>query len=79
MNEHVLLNLLNGLRKRDKMRGLVIILSLFCNELINLIIQEHEFNLSHDTITKQSHFWHENVKILPTTRTEEKNHQNDLK
>ena len=33
MSAHVLLNLLNDLWKRDKMRGLPSILSLFCNEL----------------------------------------------
>ena len=32
MSSHVLLNLLNELRKRDKMRGLASILSLFRNE-----------------------------------------------
>ena len=32
MSAHVLLNLLNELRNRDKMRGLQSILSLFCNE-----------------------------------------------
>ena len=32
MSTHVLLNLLNGLRKRDKMGGLPNILSLFRNE-----------------------------------------------
>ena len=32
MSAHVLLNLLNKLWKRDKMRGLPNILSLFCNE-----------------------------------------------
>ena len=32
MSAHVLLNLLNELGKRDKMRGLLSILSLFCNE-----------------------------------------------
>ena len=32
MSAHVLLNLLNELRKRDKMRGLPSILSLFCIE-----------------------------------------------
>ena len=32
MSAHVLLNLLNELRKRDKMRGLMSILSLFHNE-----------------------------------------------
>ena len=33
MSAHVLLNLLNELGKRDKMRGLPIILSLFCNKV----------------------------------------------
>ena len=32
MSAHVLLNLLNELRKSDKMRGLMSILLLFCNE-----------------------------------------------
>ena len=32
MSAHVLLNFLNELGKRDKMRGLPSILSLFCNE-----------------------------------------------
>ena len=32
MSAHFLLNLFNKLRKRDKMRGLPSILSLFCNE-----------------------------------------------
>ena len=35
MSAHVLLNLLNELRKSDKMRGLSSILSLFCNEFNN--------------------------------------------
>ena len=42
MSAHVLLNLFNELGKRDKMRGLPSILSLFRDELINSIIQEHE-------------------------------------
>ena len=42
MRAHVLLNLLNELGKRDKMRGLPSILSLFHMSLINSIIQEHE-------------------------------------
>ena len=42
MSAHVLLNLLNELEKRDKMRGLPSILSLFATSLINSIIQEHE-------------------------------------
>ena len=41
MSAHVLLNLLNELKKRDKMRGLPSILSLAMS-LINSIIQEHE-------------------------------------
>ena len=42
MSAHVLLNLLNELGKRDKMRGLPSILSLFRNGLINSIKQEYE-------------------------------------
>ena len=41
MSAHVLLNLLNELRKSN-MGGLPSILSLFCISLINSIIQEHE-------------------------------------
>ena len=43
MSAHVKLNLLNWLRKRDKMPGLPSILSLFATRLINSIIQEHKF------------------------------------
>ena len=42
MSAHVLFNLLNELGKRDKMRSLKSILSLFHKEY-NSIIQEHEF------------------------------------
>ena len=42
MSAHVLLNLLNELRKRDKMRGLPSILSIFATSLINSIIHWHE-------------------------------------
>ena len=42
MSARVLFNLLNELGKRDKMRGLSSILSLFRNELNKSIIQEHE-------------------------------------
>ena len=42
MSAHGLLNLLNELGKRGKMRGLPGILSLFATSLINSIIQEHE-------------------------------------
>ena len=51
MSAHVLLNLLNKLRKRDQMRGLPSILSIFCNEfnkfnytgaqMLNSIYQKH--------------------------------------
>ena len=39
MSARILFNLLNELRKRDKMRGLSSILSLFTTSLINLKIQ----------------------------------------
>ena len=42
MSAHVLLNLLNELGKRDKMRGLPSILSLFRNEFNKFNKQEHE-------------------------------------
>ena len=41
MSAHVLFNLLNKLRKRDKMRGLLSILS-FATSLINSKMQEQE-------------------------------------
>ena len=42
MSAHVLLNLLKELRKRDKMRGLLSILSPFATPLINSIVQEQK-------------------------------------
>ena len=42
ISAHVLLNLLNELRKRDRMHGLPKILSLFCTSLINSILQGQE-------------------------------------
>ena len=42
MSAHILLNSLNELWERDKMRGLPSILYLFSNEFNNSIIQEHE-------------------------------------
>ena len=66
MSAHVLLNLLNELGKRDKMRGLPSILSLLRNEF-------NKFNNSrarmldsiyHMTNTLKSHFWRKNVIIL---------------
>ena len=43
MNAHVLMTILKELGKRDKMRGLPNILSLFRNEFKKSIIQEHEY------------------------------------
>ena len=66
MSAHVLLNLLNELRKRDKMRVLPSILSLFRNEF-------NKFNktrarmldpIYHMPNTLKSQFWHINVIIL---------------
>ena len=42
MSAHVLLNLLNELGKRDKMRGLPTFYLFYATSLINSIIQEHE-------------------------------------
>ena len=42
MSAHVLLNLLNELGKRDKIRGLLAFYLFFAMSLINSIIQEHE-------------------------------------
>ena len=42
MSANVLLNLLNELGKRDKMRGLSNILFFYATSLMNSIIQEHD-------------------------------------
>ena len=71
MSAHVLLNLLNELGKRDKMRGLPSILSLFCNEFkkfnnTRARMLDSIYLMTPDIITNlNSIFWHENVKILP--------------
>ena len=66
MSAHVLLNLLNELGKRDKMRGLPSILPLFRNEF-------NKFNntrarmldcIYHMINTLKSYFWRKNVIIL---------------
>ena len=64
---HVLLNLLNELGKRDKMRGLPSILSLFrdeCNKF-NKTRARMLDSIYHMTNTLKSHFWHKIVMILP--------------
>ena len=62
MSAHVLLNLLNELGKRDKMRGLPSILSLFRNEFnkFNNTRAQMLDSIYHMTI----HFWRKNVMIL---------------
>ena len=66
MSAHVLLNLLNEVEKRNKMRGLPSILSLLRNEF-------NKFNNTrarmldsnyHMTNTLKSHFWRKKVIIL---------------
>ena len=66
MSAHVLLNLLNELGKRDKMRGLPSILSLFRNELnkFNNTRARMLDSINHMTNTLKSHFWRKNVMIL---------------
>ena len=66
MSVHVLLNLLSELGKRDKMRGLPSILSLFRNEFNKFINTRARMldSIYHMTNTLKSHFWRENVIIL---------------
>ena len=60
MSAHVLLNLLNELGKRDKMRGLPSILSLFRNEFNKFNNKRARMldSIYHMTNTLKSHFWH---------------------
>ena len=68
MSVHVLLNLFNDLGKRDKMRGLPSILSLFRNEFnkFNNTRARMLDSIYHmtNTCTLKSHFWRKNVIIL---------------
>ena len=66
MSAHVLLNLLNELGKRDKMRGLPSILFLFRNEFnkFNNTRTRMLDSIYHMTKTLKSHFWCKNVIIL---------------
>ena len=70
MSAHVLLNLLNELGKRDKMRGLPSILSLFRNEFnkFNNTGARMLDSIYHMTNTLKSHFWRKNVIILLCTQ-----------
>ena len=67
MSAHVLLNSLNELGKRDKMRGLLSILSLFHNELnkFNNTRAQMLDSFYHMTNTLKFDFWRKNVIILP--------------
>ena len=66
MSAPVLLNLLNELGKRDKMRGLPSILSLFPNEFnkFNNTGARMLDSIYHMTNTLKSHFGRKNVIIL---------------
>ena len=66
MSAHVLLNLLNELGKRDKMRGLPSILSLFRNEFnkFNNTRAQMLDSIYHMTNSLKSTFWRQNVMIL---------------
>ena len=66
MSAHVLLNLLNELGKRDKMRGLPSILSLFRNEFnkFNNTRARMLDSIYHMTNTLKSDFCRKNVIIL---------------
>ena len=70
MRAHVLLNLLNELRKRDKVRGLPSILSLFRNEInkFNNTRARMLDSIYHMTNTLKSHFWRKNVIICRYVR-----------
>ena len=70
MSAHVLLYLLNELRKSNKMRGLPSILLLFPNKFnkFNNTGARMLDSIYHMTLKLlKPHFWHENVKILPST------------
>ena len=66
MSAHVLLNLLNKLGKRDKMRGLPSISSLFRNKFdkFNNTRARMLESIYHMTNTLKSHFWRKNVIFL---------------
>ena len=72
MSAHVLLNLLNELGKRDKMRGLPSILSLFRNEFnkFNNTRARMLDSIYHMTLTPsvpQGHFWATRTTTLSAT------------
>ena len=66
MSADVLLNLINELGKRDKMRGLPSILSLFRNEFnkFNNTRARMLDSIHHMTNTLKSHCWRKKVMVL---------------
>ena len=70
MGDHVLLNLLNELGKRDKMRGLPSILALFRNEFIKFNNTRARMldSIHHMTNTLKSDFWRKTVITLSICR-----------
>ena len=70
MSAHFLLNLLNELRKRDKMRGLLSVVSLFRREFNTLnnntgaLMLDSIHHMTFKIILK-SYFCLENVRVLP--------------
>ena len=70
MSAHVLLNLLNELGKRDKMRGLPSILSLFRKEFnkFNNTRARMLDSIYHMTNTLKSHFWRKNIILSLCTQ-----------
>ena len=70
MSAYVLLNLLNELGKRDKMRGLPSILYLFRNEFnkFNNTRARMLDSIYHMTNTLKSHFWRKTVILSLCTQ-----------
>ena len=70
MSAHVLLNSLNELGKRNKMRGLPSILSLFRNKFNKLNNTGAQIldSIYHMTNTFKFHFWCKNIIILLCTQ-----------
>ena len=66
MSAHVLVKL-NKFRKRDKMRGLPSILSLFRNELNKFNNTRARFIIRHKTYFEIV-IWRENIRVLPYAR-----------
>ena len=67
MSGHVLFNLLNKLRKSDKMRGLPSILLLFRNKFnkFNNTRAQMLDSFSYDVKTiLKSQYWRENIRVL---------------